>query len=439
MSYERPEDNWKREKQYQPPAPVPAGPPPAAPGEETRWQQEKQGRPYPQSGAPGPGEPEAQWLREKQGQPPPATGPEARWLREKQGQPPAGSTQPGPDRQWLREKQGQPPLTPPPPGPGGPNRPPVSPEEAAWQQAKAAPPVTRAGRSRTGLYLALGLGAVVLIVVIAVLGFMLLSPKSSPTPTATVTAPAATTSPTTPAATAAVTPGGGQIGVTTPAATIALPTLEATTAPVSTTVSAGDSARLVALAEEAAKNNRWDEVVQSLELLAPTDPNFGRAKPLLVKAYFQLGEQQVGQTSNSQESAYRALTFYRKANVLDPGFAGLAQALRRAEIYAQGLLEFDSDQFRQTVDTLKPLYAEKLTAQTANEGVHYRNTAELLYNSLLKLGDNSFNLNNLDGLNQAKAFYTEALALEVANKDLANSKLQQVDRAIKLLGPAPTK
>jgi hypothetical protein len=170
-------------------------------------------------------------------------------------------------------------------------------------------------------------------------------------------------------------------------------------------------------------------------LLDPSDPNYGRAKPLLVNAYFQLGEQQAAQPANTQESAYRALNNYRKANALDPDFAGLAQALHRAEVYAQGLLQFDSDQFSQAVDTLKPLYDD---TQTEKEGVHYRNTPELLYEALIKLGDNSFNLNSLDGLNQDRAFYSEAQALEVANKDLANSKLQQADRAIKLLLPVPT-
>ncbi len=454
MSNEKPEDKWKREKQYQAPAPIPAGQPPVAQGDDTRWLQEKRGNQaaHPPGHGPGPvkppsGGPEAQWLREKQAPPQnqpssPATGLETQWLREKQGRQ-LPITQPGPDQQWLREKQGLPPLTPPPPGPGSPNRPPLPTQESGWQQAKVGSPAPKAGRSRSGLYLGLGLGAVILIVAIGVLAFILLSPKSSSSPTAT-SGPTATTGLTStsgltgsPASTGAPTTGsGGQAGLTTAPATLALPTLAVPTAPAATTISASDSARLVSLAEEAAKNSRWDEVIQSLELLDTADPNYGRAKPLLVKAYFQLGEQQVAQTTNNQESANRALINYRKANALDPGFAGLAQALHRAEVYAQGLLQFDSDQFSQAVDTLKPLYDEK---QTEKEGVHYRNTANILYDALIKLGDNSFNLNSLNGLAQARAFYSEALALDVANKDLANSKLQQADRAIKLLSPVPTK
>lgn len=449
MSYEKPEDKWKREKQYQPPAPVPAGPPTAAAGDETRWNQENQGQarqanpgqvaPSPQNG------PEAQWVREKQGQrpaPPPVPGPETQWAREKQGQPqnqpPAAPDarwlqekqgqqlppgyRPGQDQQWLREKQGQHPAG----APGGPNRPPAAPEEIAWHQAKGAA-ATPPARSRSGLYLLLGISALVLIIAIAVLVFLLLTQKSGQSTTTTPTilpTPAATT--------AAVTTATGVVQTTTPAVT-SLPAL--TPGPAATTMTANDSARLVGLAEEAARNSRWEEVVQSLELLGETDQNFNRAKPLLVKAYFELGEQQLSQGSNTQESANRTLIYYRKANALDPGFEGLSRALQRAELYGQGLLQFDSEQFSQAVTTLKPLYDEK---QLEREGVHYRNTGEILYTAYIKLGDSSFNLNSLADLTRAKARYGEALALDVNNKDQANAKLQQVDRAIKLLGPTPT-
>lgn len=437
MSYEKPEDKWKREKQYQPPAPGQPGRPPVAPGDEARWHQEKQGRIAARPGGPGPNQPpapqppngpEAQWLREKQGQrpvPPPPNGPEQQWLREKQGQQPP---QVGPEQQWLREKQGQPPVGTPPPLPGRPNQPPLSQQEIGWHQAKNVPTAT-VKRSRTGLYLGLGIGAVLLVAAIIILAIVLLSPKSGPSTTATTTVVASTETATTAAVTTAraVTTAPGIVAVTTP---------PINQSPVPTTVSIGDSARLLVLAEDAAKNSRWEDVIKSLELLSTTDPNFSKGKPLLVKAYFELAEQQVTQGGNNEESANRALIYYRKASAIDPSFEGLGKALQRAEKYAVGVLQYESEQYNQTVNTLRPLYDE---SQLEKEGVHYRNTADILYNSYIKLGDNLFNLNNVADLTQARGRYSEALALDVNNKDVANSKLQQVDRAIKLLGPTPKK
>lgn len=541
MSYERPEDKWKRENQYPPQNPGQAGPPPVNPADEARWMQEKQGRVAPRPGQPGPGQPpnpqEQQWLREKQGpppdqehtqvhqwvyeipappdqehtqvhqwvhekqgqgQPPPPTdatqvhqwdatqvhqwdatqlhqwgdatqlhqwdatqvhqpllgekqgGPppnpqEQQWLREKQGQAPAGRNPQ--EQQWLREKQGQggPPPTQHMPGV---NRP-LNPQEQQWlrqNQGGRAPVVTlsppvQVKKSRVGLYVGLGIGIVILVAAIAVLAIIILSPKSGP---ATATAINAANPTTAPAITAATVNPVTTVAPTTVAATTSAPTnVAATTASpttpaaavATTTAASGDSARLVSLADEAAKNSRWDEVIQSLEQLSTSDPNYSKAKPLLVKAYFESGQQEVAKGTNTQDSANKALNFYRKASAIDPNYADLADALRRADTYARGLLQYESEQYAQVVATLKPLYDE---GELEKEGSHYRNSADLLYNSYIKLGDATFNITNQQDLLKSRAQYAMALTLDVLNKDEANSKLQQADRAVKLLGPTPT-
>lgn len=473
MSHERPEDKWKREKQYQPPATGQAGPPSNAPADEAYWMQEKQGRVAPRSNQPGPNQPqnpqEQQWLREKQGQfsAPPPNGQEQQWMREKQGQPVqpgqpsrpsgpeaqwmaekrGGSPAPTPEQQWMREKQGQPAPNPQPgqdqwmrekqglpplatqPGPQPTNRTPTQ-EELAWHQAKNFNAPGNKAPGNRKLYVILGIvGAVVLIAIVAVV-ILLLAPKNPPTPAATATASVTTAAPTTAPAT---TTGA----VTTAAPTTTAPSTKgAVTTAAPTTGSAGDSAKLLNLAQDAANNSRWQDVVNSLELLSPSDPNFSKAKPLLVKAYFQLGEQAVADKTNSQESANLALTNFRKANALDPNFEGLAKELQRADTFAQGLLQYQSEQYSQAVDTIKPLYDE---SQLQTEGVHYRNTADILYNSYLKLGDKVFNTSNAADLEKARNFYSLALAVEAPNKDEANSKLQMVTAALKLLSATPKK
>ncbi len=192
----------------------------------------------------------------------------------------------------------------------------------------------------------------------------------------------------------------------------------------------------MSLAQDAANNSRWQDVVNSLELLSPSDPNFSKAKPLLVKAYFQLGEQAVADKSNSQVSANLALTNFRKANALDPNYEGLAKELQRADTFATGLLQYQSEQYSQAVDTIKPLYDE---AQLQTEGAHYRNTPAILYNSYLKLGDKVFNASNAEALEKARNFYSLALTVDAPDKDEAKGKLQQVTAALKLLGPTPKK
>jgi hypothetical protein len=92
--------------------------------------------------------------------------------------------------------------------------------------------------------------------------------------------------------------------------------------------------------------------------------------------------------------------------------------------------------YSQAVDTIKPLYDE---AQLQTEDTHYRNTADILYDSYLKQGDKVFNASNADALAQARNFYSLALAVDAPNKDEANSKLQQVAAALKLLSATPKK
>jgi tetratricopeptide (TPR) repeat protein len=503
MSHERPEDKWKREKQYQAPAPGQPNPPadeaqwmqekqgrvaarpnqpqnpqeqqwmrekqggqaqPPQPnpngqpsGQEQQWMREKQGAPAQPSrptGQPG-GQPsgqEAQWMQEKRGGAPPAT-PEQQWMREKQGnfggqpnqyQGPAQGAAPPTIRgpvpgsaagrdQWMREKQGPPPQTTQ-PGPQPTNRTPGQ-DELAWHQEKNFTQPNSGKKAKSGngkLYLILGVVAVLVVAAIVVVVILLLGSKNPSNPTATATAGATTaaTSNTTAAATT-----GSAAGTTAPVTTA--PTTEvASTTPAATTSSAGDSARLLSLAQDAANNSRWQDVVNSLELLAPSDPNFSKAKPLLVKAYVELGKQAVAVKTNSQASANLALTNFRKAIALDPNFEGLAKDLQRADTYAQGLLQYQSELYSQAVDTIKPLYDE---SQLQTEGTHYRNTADILYDSYLKQGDKVFNASNADALAQARNFYSLALAVDAPNKDEANSKLQQVTAALKLLSATPKK
>ena len=70
--------------------------------------------------------------------------------------------------------------------------------------------------------------------------------------------------------------------------------------------------------------------------------------------------------------------------------------------------------------------------------MHYRNTADILYTSYLKLGDSVFNGTNVDALQKARNFYSLAVAVDVGDKTQANTKLQQVANALKLLGVTQT-
>ena len=450
MSHERPEDKWKREKQYQAPGPGQPNPP----AEEAQWMQEKQGRVAARPNQPQNPQ-EAQWMREKQGNfggqpsaPPTVQGlaqGRDQWMREKQGNfggqyqglvpAPAPPTVQGPAQgrdQWMREKQG---LAPQPtqPGPQPANRTPGQ-DELAWHQEKNFNPANSAQKAKSGngkLYIILGIVAVLVVTAIVIVVILLLAPKNPSSPTATTSAGATTATSST---TAPVTTGSA--AVTTTPVTTAPATEVASTTPAATTTSAGDSARLLSLAQDAANNSRWQDVVNSLELLSPSDPNFSKAKPLLVKAYVELGRQAVADKTNSQASANLALTNFRKANALDPSYQGLAKDLQRADTYAQGLLQYQSEMYSQAVDTIKPLYDE---SQLQTEGTHFRNTADILYDSYLKQGDKVFNATNAEALAQARNFYSLALAVDAPNKDEANSKLQQVAAALKLLSATPKK
>ena len=382
MSYERPEDKWRWEKEGQGPAQdeevnertekhiLPGQPNPGAvpgqyqyppqnqngnSGNQNQWMAEKQGRP---SQPPGQGQNyqggntgyysgnQDQWMAEKRGGPVPPVPGQAPVMgvgkpRGRASRPPNQGQFVGPasdPNQWMREKQGLPPLT--------------GADEAAWHQEKGfQPPPKGAGSNRRLIFILGGIGAVVLIAIIVVV-ILLLMPKPGPNPAATATAgPAVSPSAavtTTAATTAAVVTTAP---VTTVAATTAsVTTAAATTAPVTTgpaTAAASNSAKLLSTAQDAANNNRWQDVVNALEPLAQSDPNFSKAKPLLVKAYVKLGEQAVADKSNSQELANVALTNFRKANALDSAFDGLAKELQQADTYATGLLQFNSEQYQQ--------------------------------------------------------------------------------------------
>jgi hypothetical protein len=393
------------------------------PNGQEQWMAEKRGpvpgQQNPNGGQPGRqgGQPngQEQWMAEKRGGPTPGQNGQANQYR------PSGQVGPAADpNQWMREKQGGP----------VPFAAQSSADEAAWHQEKnfKAP---SSGGNRNLYFILGGVGALVVAAIVVVV-ILLLAPKNPSNPTATATAgpTTAATSNTTAAATTA------SAARTTAPVTTAPATEVASTTPAATTTSAGDSARLLSLAQDAANNSRWQDVVNSLELLAPSDPNFSKAKPLLVKAYVELGKQAVAVKTNSQASANLALTNFRKANALDPNYEGLAKDLQRADTYAQGLLQYQSELYSQAVDTIKPLYDE---AQLKTEGTHYRNTADILYDSYLKQGDKVFNVSNADALAQARNFYSLALAVDAPNKDEANSKLQQVTAALKLLSATPKK
>lgn len=182
MSYERPEDKWKREKQYQAPTPGQPKPPANSPADEAYWMQEKQGRLATQPNQPQNPQ-EAQWMREKQGgprQPPSANGQETQWMQEKRGGappppapqeqqwmrekqgnfgvPPTQAQQPGQD-QWMREKQGLPPQTTQ-PGPQQINLTPAQ-NELAWHQEKNFKPAGTSSNRK--LFIILGIVAVLIV------------------------------------------------------------------------------------------------------------------------------------------------------------------------------------------------------------------------------------------------------------------------------------
>ena len=376
------------------------------PNGQEQWMAEKRGGPTPgqngqqftggqqyrqQSGQPS----GAQWMAEKRGEPVPGQNGQANQYR------PSGQVGPAADpNQWMREKQGGP----------VPFAAQSSAVEAAWHQEKnfKAP---SSGGNRNLYFILGGVGALVVIAIVVVV-ILLLQPKTPPVPAATATA-----------------------AITTAAVTTSSATTAAVTTAAVTTSPANDSAKLLTLAQDATNKQNWQDVVSTLELLSPSDPNFSKAKPLLVNAYVKLGEQAVADKSNSQESANLALTNFRKANALDASFAGLAAELQQADTFATGLLQFNSEQYQQAVNTIKPLYD---SSATQVDGVHYRNTGDILYNSYLKLGDKVFNPGNVDALNQARNFYSLALAVDVDNKDDAKKKLLQVTNALKLMGPTPT-
>jgi hypothetical protein len=392
------EANWMREKQGLPPLPPRENRQSSSP-EELNWLREKQGLPPIQpspGGGHSPSPEEINWLREKQGLPPqsgPGTGPsspqELNWLREKQGLPPlpvpAQKLPPSAQQnQWLREKQGLPPAAPPPP------------------------------KSKLPVVLLAVIGLLV-VVAIVLAGLLVVLPGLNKQATPTAQAVVATPTPSTP-----------RVSVFTPP-----PTVPTTQSAEPTGAATSGSQKILALGQDAVKNKRWAEAVQALETIDTADPNYATAKPLLVQAYFELGTQAAKQNPNSQESANQAVTYFHKAQQLDPNYAGLKAATQQAELYAQARVQYDSDKCFLAAPTLDQLY--KLV-KSEKPDARYRDTAELLYNCLIAIGDDQAKQNSKQGWANAKTFYIQARNLDVSNKTVAISKINEADQALSRLG-----
>lgn len=392
------EANWMREKQGLPPLPPRDNRQPSS-QEELNWMREKQGLPPlppSQGGGRPPSPEELNWMREKQGLPPlanPAGSPtsqqELNWMREKQGLPPLPvspqnlppSAQPN---QWMREKQGLPPVAPPQP------------------------------KSKIPAILLAVIGLLV-VAVIGLVALLVILPGLNKSATPTAQAGLATSTPTT-----------RRVAVFTPP-----PTVPSTEGLEPTIAATGDSQKILALGQEAVKNKRWAEAIQAFEAISSTDPNYAAAKPLLVQAYFELASQATQQNPNSQESANQAVTYFHKAQQLDPNYAGLKAATQKAELYAQARVQYDSDQCFLANPTLEQLY--KLVKSEKPDG-RYRDTAELYYNCLIAIGDDQAKPNSKQGWANAKAFYIKARDLDVTNKAIAISKINEADQALSKLG-----
>jgi hypothetical protein len=417
------EANWMREKQGLPPLPPRDNHQPSS-QEELNWMREKQGLPpLPPSpgGSHSPSPEELNWMREKQGLPPlanpgaPASSPEElNWMREKQGLPPlanpAGSSTSPQEINWMREKQGLPPL------PVAPQRPPSSAQTNQWMREKQGLPPIAAPPPKSKLpAILLGVIGLLVVAVIGLVALLVVLPGLNKAATPTAQAGLATTTPTT-----------RRVAVFTPP-----PTVPPTEALEPTVAATGESQKILALGQEAVKNKRWAEAIQAFETISPTDPNYAAAKPLLVQAYFELATQAAQQNPNSQESANQAVTYFHKAQQLDPEYAGLKAATQKAELYAQARLQYDSDQCCVATPTLEQLY--KVVKSEKPDG-RYRDTAELYYNCLIAIGDDQAKPNNKQGWANAKSFYIKARDLDVANKTVAISKINEADQALSKLG-----
>ena len=361
---------------------------------------EKQGLPPlpPSAGGGGhsPSPEEISGMREKQGLPPLASPPgqpvapqEANWMREKQGLPPLPVTPQNPPssaqtNQWMREKQGLPPAAPPKP------------------------------KSKLTAILLAAIG-VLAVAVMALVGLLVILPGVNKSATPTAQAGLATSTPTT-----------RRVSVFTPP-----PTVPPTEGLEPTLAATSESQKILALGQEAVKNKRWAEAIQAFEAINSTDPNYATAKPLLVQSYFELATQATQQNPNSQESANQAVTYFHKAQQLDPNYAGLKAATQKAELYAQARVQYDSDRCFMAVPTLDQLY--KLV-KSEKPDARYRDTAELFYNCLVAIGDDQAKQNSKQGWANAKAFYIQARDLDVVNKAVAISKINEADQALSKLG-----
>jgi tetratricopeptide (TPR) repeat protein len=167
---------------------------------------------------------------------------------------------------------------------------------------------------------------------------------------------------------------------------------------------------------------KWDEVVANLEKLSPSDGPYAAAKPLLIKSYVNLAQALADSQDNSQDNAKRTLDFYNKALNLDPSNPDIIVPKDKADTYLKGRVAFDSRQWQEATNNLNALYSN---IKAANSAAKYRDTAELLYNSLIQLGDIQLSQNQLDA---AKSKYQQAQSLDVADKALVLSKLADVEQ-----------
>ena len=288
------------------------------------------------------------------------------------------------------------------------------------------PPRRNPGGVSTGLLVGLIVLVVVLAITLTVLVTLLVTgffnapgnktvvifatPTAEPT-TASVFVPRPTTTITTFAS----------VPTSTPAVATDTTTAPFTTAPVTTNASS-DPDTIFNAGNVAFNAGKWDEVIANLEKLSPSDGPYVAAKPLLVKSYANLAQSLIDGQDNSQDNAKRTLDLYNKALALDSNNTDISSAKDIADNYLKGRTFFDSRQWQDAFNTLNTLYSNiKATSPTAK----YRDTAEMLYNSLIQLGDIQLAQNQLD---DARNKYQQAQTLDVADKSVAQTKLADIDQ-----------
>ncbi|HEX2913501.1 MAG TPA: carboxypeptidase-like regulatory domain-containing protein [Chloroflexia bacterium] len=196
-----------------------------------------------------------------------------------------------------------------------------------------------------------------------------------------------------------------------------------------------EAERILQAGQTAFNASRWEEVVAALSTLGPNDSTYEQARPLLVKAYYELGMAELKiDNSNNLASAEKTANFLRAANKLNPEYSGLKTALDRAELYAKARAQYDNQQCNFAVNPLGELYNQ---IKSENAAAKYRDTAELYYNCLIIVGELTEKQDNKAAWQEAKQRYTQAQGIDVADKSLAQGHLEAVERKINPPTPTP--